>query len=98
MYWILFYLFLHLPYFFCADQAGLRNIEEEAAPELHRAISGDLVNEEEIEQAATEADVEGIFRVIRHYWIINEQEERGKEAWEELHITVIFWIWIVKKN
>uniref|UniRef100_A0A671YB64 Voltage-dependent L-type calcium channel subunit alpha n=1 Tax=Sparus aurata TaxID=8175 RepID=A0A671YB64_SPAAU len=42
--------------------AGLRNIEEEAAPELHRAISGDLVNEEEMEQAAAEADVEGIFR------------------------------------
>uniref|UniRef100_A0A8C4GLP4 Voltage-dependent L-type calcium channel subunit alpha n=1 Tax=Dicentrarchus labrax TaxID=13489 RepID=A0A8C4GLP4_DICLA len=32
-------------------QAGLRNIEEEAAPELHRAISGDLVTEEEIERA-----------------------------------------------
>uniref|UniRef100_A0A8C4EEP6 Voltage-dependent L-type calcium channel subunit alpha n=1 Tax=Dicentrarchus labrax TaxID=13489 RepID=A0A8C4EEP6_DICLA len=41
-------------------QAGLRNIEEEAAPELHRAISGDLVTEEEIERA-TDA-VEGIFR------------------------------------
>ncbi|XP_034000510.1 dihydropyridine-sensitive L-type skeletal muscle calcium channel subunit alpha-1-like [Trematomus bernacchii] len=40
-------------------QAGLRNIEEEAAPELHRAISGDLVTEEEMEGAA---DEEGIFR------------------------------------
>ncbi|XP_035518095.1 dihydropyridine-sensitive L-type skeletal muscle calcium channel subunit alpha-1-like [Morone saxatilis] len=44
----------------CVHQAGLRNIEEEAAPELHRAISGDLVTEEEIERA-TDA-VEGIFR------------------------------------
>ncbi|XP_042353799.1 dihydropyridine-sensitive L-type skeletal muscle calcium channel subunit alpha-1-like isoform X2 [Plectropomus leopardus] len=43
-------------------QAGLRNIEEEAAPELHRAISGDLVTEEERERAIDEAAVEGIFR------------------------------------
>lgn len=61
------FCFFHLPYPLCVVQAGLRNIEEEAAPELHRAISGDLVNEEEMEQAAAEADVEGIFRVIRHY-------------------------------
>ena len=46
--------------FLCVHQAGLRNIEEEAAPELHRAISGDLVTEEEMEGAA---DEEGIFRV-----------------------------------
>lgn len=42
-------------------QAGLRNIEEEPAPELHRAISGDLVTEEEIDRVTDEA-AEGIFR------------------------------------
>uniref|UniRef100_A0A674E869 Voltage-dependent L-type calcium channel subunit alpha n=1 Tax=Salmo trutta TaxID=8032 RepID=A0A674E869_SALTR len=44
-------------------QAGLRSIEEEAAPELHRAISGDLLNEEEMERAMEEALEEGIYRV-----------------------------------
>ncbi|XP_062419871.1 dihydropyridine-sensitive L-type skeletal muscle calcium channel subunit alpha-1-like isoform X3 [Pungitius pungitius] len=39
-------------------QAGLRNIEEEVAPELHRAISGELVHEEEIDEIGEE----GIFR------------------------------------
>ncbi|XP_045899267.1 dihydropyridine-sensitive L-type skeletal muscle calcium channel subunit alpha-1-like, partial [Micropterus dolomieu] len=43
-------------------QAGLRNIEEEAAPELHRAISGDLLTEEEVERATDKVAVEGIFR------------------------------------
>lgn len=52
----LFPLFSALPLF---SQAGLRNIEEEAAPELHRAISGQLLNEEEI----NEAGEGGIFRV-----------------------------------
>uniref|UniRef100_A0A4W5JZJ6 Voltage-dependent L-type calcium channel subunit alpha n=1 Tax=Hucho hucho TaxID=62062 RepID=A0A4W5JZJ6_9TELE len=46
-------------------QAGLRSIEEEAAPELHRAISGDLLNEEEMERAMEESLEEGIYRV-RH--------------------------------
>uniref|UniRef100_A0A4W5KF03 Voltage-dependent L-type calcium channel subunit alpha n=1 Tax=Hucho hucho TaxID=62062 RepID=A0A4W5KF03_9TELE len=45
--------------------AGLRSIEEEAAPELHRAISGDLLNEEEMERAMEESLEEGIYRV-RH--------------------------------
>lgn len=36
-------------------QAGLRNIEAEAAPELHRAISGDLFSDDELDQAADEA-------------------------------------------
>ncbi|XP_029948019.1 calcium channel, voltage-dependent, L type, alpha 1S subunit, a [Salarias fasciatus] len=31
-------------------QAGLRNIEEEAAPELHRTISGDLITEDELDR------------------------------------------------
>ncbi|XP_036435156.1 calcium channel, voltage-dependent, L type, alpha 1S subunit, b [Colossoma macropomum] len=42
-------------------QAGLRTIEEEAAPELHRAISGDLIAEDEMERA-TEGGEEGIYR------------------------------------
>ncbi|XP_036299084.2 voltage-dependent L-type calcium channel subunit alpha-1S, partial [Pipistrellus kuhlii] len=44
-------------------QAGLRTIEEEAAPEIRRAISGDLTAEEELERAMVEAALEeGIFR------------------------------------
>ncbi|XP_041084014.1 voltage-dependent L-type calcium channel subunit alpha-1S-like isoform X1 [Polyodon spathula] len=44
-------------------QAGLRSIEEEAGPELHRAISGDLTAEEELERAMEEAAIEdGIYR------------------------------------
>uniref|UniRef100_A0A672LMC8 Voltage-dependent L-type calcium channel subunit alpha n=1 Tax=Sinocyclocheilus grahami TaxID=75366 RepID=A0A672LMC8_SINGR len=42
-------------------QAGLRSIEEEAAPELHRAISGDLIAEDEMERVL-EAGEEGIYR------------------------------------
>ncbi|NXE29013.1 CAC1S protein, partial [Ardeotis kori] len=46
-------------------QAGLRSIEEEAAPEIHRAISGDLTAEEELERAMVEAAMEeGIYRRI----------------------------------
>lgn len=40
-------------------QAGLRNIEEEAASELHRTISGDLLNEDEMDGVNDEE----IFRV-----------------------------------
>ncbi|KAM8812411.1 voltage-dependent L-type calcium channel subunit alpha-1S [Rhynchonycteris naso] len=44
-------------------QAGLRTIEEEAAPEIRRTISGDLTVEEELERAMVEAAMEeGIFR------------------------------------
>ncbi|KAK7916200.1 hypothetical protein WMY93_011961 [Mugilogobius chulae] len=43
-------------------QAGLRSIEEEAAPEMHRAISGDLQNEEEMDRAMDEAGEEAIFQ------------------------------------
>ncbi|XP_061205391.1 voltage-dependent L-type calcium channel subunit alpha-1S isoform X1 [Neopsephotus bourkii] len=44
-------------------QAGLRSIEEEAAPEIRRAISGDLTAEEELERAMVEAAMEeGIYR------------------------------------
>lgn len=60
---MLFKKYYLLPITFCVHQAGLRNIEEEAAPELHRAISGDLVTEDEMERATYEAADEGIFRV-----------------------------------
>ncbi|KAI2520863.1 voltage-dependent L-type calcium channel subunit alpha-1S [Homo sapiens] len=44
-------------------QAGLRTIEEEAAPEICRTVSGDLAAEEELERAMVEAAMEeGIFR------------------------------------
>ncbi|NXW55229.1 CAC1S protein, partial [Eurystomus gularis] len=44
-------------------QAGLRSIEEEAAPEIRRAISGDLTAEEELERAMVVAAMEeGIYR------------------------------------
>uniref|UniRef100_A0A3P8RSZ8 Voltage-dependent L-type calcium channel subunit alpha n=1 Tax=Amphiprion percula TaxID=161767 RepID=A0A3P8RSZ8_AMPPE len=43
--------------------AGLRSIDEEAAPEMHRAISGDLQNEEEMDRAMEEAGEEAIFQV-----------------------------------
>ncbi|XP_051949885.1 calcium channel, voltage-dependent, L type, alpha 1S subunit, b [Xyrauchen texanus] len=42
-------------------KAGLRSIEEEAAPELHRAISGDLIVEDDMERAL-EGGEEGIYR------------------------------------
>ncbi|XP_053882057.1 voltage-dependent L-type calcium channel subunit alpha-1S-like [Malaclemys terrapin pileata] len=46
-----------------AIQASLTSIEEEAAPEIHRAISGDLTAEEELERAMMEAAIEeGIYR------------------------------------
>lgn len=44
-------------------QAGLRSIDEEVAPEMHRAISGDLQNEEEMDRAMEEAGEEGIYQV-----------------------------------
>uniref|UniRef100_A0A8C2X849 Voltage-dependent L-type calcium channel subunit alpha n=1 Tax=Cyclopterus lumpus TaxID=8103 RepID=A0A8C2X849_CYCLU len=42
-------------------QAGLRSTDEEVAPEMHRAISGDLQNEEEMDKAMEEAGEEGIY-------------------------------------
>ncbi|XP_076857240.1 calcium channel, voltage-dependent, L type, alpha 1S subunit, a isoform X2 [Brachyhypopomus gauderio] len=41
-------------------QAGLRSIEEEAAPELQRAISGDLLNEDDMDRATDDEDA--VFR------------------------------------
>lgn len=46
-------------------QAGLRSIDEEVAPEMHRAISGDLQNEEEMDRAMEESGEEGIYQVTR---------------------------------
>ncbi|KAL1020919.1 hypothetical protein UPYG_G00006400 [Umbra pygmaea] len=43
-------------------QAGLRSIEEDAAPPLHRAVSGDLLNEEEMGISMEDAVEESIFR------------------------------------
>lgn len=47
-------LFVKLEYFVLC-QAGLRNIETEPAPELHRAISGDLFSDDELDHATDEA-------------------------------------------
>ena len=44
-------------------KAGLRSIDEEAAPEMHRTISGDLQNEEEMDRAMEEGGEEGIYQV-----------------------------------
>lgn len=40
---------------FVLCQAGLRNVEVEPAPQLHRAISGDLFSDEDLDEAADEA-------------------------------------------
>uniref|UniRef100_A0A8B9J6P3 Voltage-dependent L-type calcium channel subunit alpha n=1 Tax=Astyanax mexicanus TaxID=7994 RepID=A0A8B9J6P3_ASTMX len=50
------------PSFSPPEQAGLRSIEEEAAPELQRAISGDLLNEDEMDRAMDEAAEDAIYR------------------------------------
>ncbi|XP_068181577.1 dihydropyridine-sensitive L-type skeletal muscle calcium channel subunit alpha-1-like [Antennarius striatus] len=42
-------------------QAGLRSIEEELAPQMHRTISGDLQNEEDMDRAMEEAGEEHIY-------------------------------------
>uniref|UniRef100_A0A5G2QRH0 Voltage-dependent L-type calcium channel subunit alpha n=1 Tax=Sus scrofa TaxID=9823 RepID=A0A5G2QRH0_PIG len=56
--------FMRLTESLLCPQAGLRTIEEEAAPEIRRTISGDLTAEEELERAMVEAAMEeGIFRV-----------------------------------
>lgn len=59
-------------------QAGLRTIEEEAAPEIHRTISGDLTAEEELERAMVEAAMEeGIFRVREAISHIQARKHQG---------------------
>lgn len=44
-------------------QAGLRSTDEELAPEMHRTISGDLLNEEEMDRVMEEAGEEPIYHV-----------------------------------
>uniref|UniRef100_A0A3B3X020 Voltage-dependent L-type calcium channel subunit alpha n=1 Tax=Poecilia mexicana TaxID=48701 RepID=A0A3B3X020_9TELE len=59
-------------------QAGLRSIEEEAAPEMHRAISGDLQNEEEMDRAMDEAAEETIYQVGNQITpVMNTNESSG---------------------
>ncbi|KAG7495273.1 dihydropyridine-sensitive L-type skeletal muscle calcium channel subunit alpha-1-like [Solea senegalensis] len=59
-------------------QAGLRNIEEEAAPELHRTISGDLITEEDMDRAIDETAEETPFR--RHSLFGNHSDPFFVEA------------------
>lgn len=64
-----------------SEQAGLRNIEEEAAaPELHRTISGDLLNEEEMDRAMDDAAAEGIYRVTGQDGRMSGSVEGGNES------------------
>lgn len=44
-------------------QAGLRSIEDEVTAEMHRAISGDLQNDEDMDRAMQEAAEEHIYQV-----------------------------------
>lgn len=44
-------------------QAGLRSIEEEADPKLLRAISGNLMDEDEVDRVMGEAAENAIYRV-----------------------------------
>lgn len=41
----------------------MRSVEEEAAPELQRAISGDLMDEDEMDRVMDEAAEDAIYRV-----------------------------------
>lgn len=62
-------------------QAGLRNIEEEAAPELHRAISGDLMTDDDVERGTDENNEEVIFRV-KEFWLFDIfVPVRGPRSW-----------------
>uniref|UniRef100_A0A674C4Y3 Voltage-dependent L-type calcium channel subunit alpha n=1 Tax=Salmo trutta TaxID=8032 RepID=A0A674C4Y3_SALTR len=59
-------------------QAGLRSIEEEVAPELQRAISGDLMNEEEMDRAMEDAAEESIFRVTSQRPLQMSKSDEGE--------------------
>uniref|UniRef100_A0A8B9I8R5 Voltage-dependent L-type calcium channel subunit alpha n=1 Tax=Anser brachyrhynchus TaxID=132585 RepID=A0A8B9I8R5_9AVES len=72
-------------------QAGLRSIEEEAAPEIHRAISGDLMAEEELERAMVEAAMEeGIYRVSTAHGAPHHLvgAQRGDQQASEMSLTI----------
>uniref|UniRef100_A0A8C6X1R3 Voltage-dependent L-type calcium channel subunit alpha n=1 Tax=Naja naja TaxID=35670 RepID=A0A8C6X1R3_NAJNA len=73
-------------------QAGLRTIEEEAAPEIKRAISGDLTAEEELERAMVEAAMEeGIYRVststedVKTTFTQNQAKQAGRLSCSQNH-------------
>lgn len=69
-------------------QAGLRTIEEEEGEgELHRAISGDLTPEEELERAMVEAAIEeGIYR--RTGGLFGQEDSFHAEPVSPLHTTI----------
>ncbi|KAM9613300.1 voltage-dependent L-type calcium channel subunit alpha-1S [Trichechus inunguis] len=64
-------------------QAGLRTIEEEAAPEIRRTISGDLTAEEELERAMVEAAMEE--RIFRRTGGLFGQVDNFLERTNSLH-------------
>lgn len=66
-------------WFIFGFQAGLRAIDDELAPEMHRTISGDLQNEEEMDRAM-EAGEEGIYHVNNNNkkTIIGAHAQRGR--------------------
>uniref|UniRef100_A0A8C5M5R3 Voltage-dependent L-type calcium channel subunit alpha n=1 Tax=Leptobrachium leishanense TaxID=445787 RepID=A0A8C5M5R3_9ANUR len=68
-------------------QAGLRTVEEEGEGDLHRAISGDLTAEEELERAMVEAAIEeGIYR--RTGGLFGQEESFHTEPASPLHTTI----------
>ncbi|XP_053313773.1 voltage-dependent L-type calcium channel subunit alpha-1S isoform X2 [Spea bombifrons] len=68
-------------------QAGLRTVEEEGEADLHRAISGDLTAEEELERAMVEAAIEeGIYR--RTGGLFGQEDSFHTEPASPLHTTV----------
>ncbi|XP_063309282.1 voltage-dependent L-type calcium channel subunit alpha-1S [Pelobates fuscus] len=68
-------------------QAGLRSVEEEGEADLHRAISGDLTAEEELERAMVEAAIEeGIYR--RTGGLFGQEESFHTDPVSPLHTTI----------
>ncbi|OCT94594.1 voltage-dependent L-type calcium channel subunit alpha-1S [Xenopus laevis] len=68
-------------------QAGLRTVEEEVEPEMHRAISGDLTAEEELERAMVEAAIEeGIYR--RTGGLFGQEDNFTTEPVSLVHTTI----------
>ncbi|KAG8450975.1 hypothetical protein GDO86_003308 [Hymenochirus boettgeri] len=68
-------------------QAGLRTVEEEVEPELHRAVSGDLTAEEELERAMVEAAIEeSIYR--RTGGLFGQEDHFQTEPVSHIHTTI----------
>lgn len=55
----------------------MRNIEEEVATELHRAISGELLHEEEMDRGPDEIAEEAIFRVTGMEQLMDRRKGLG---------------------